>query len=109
MRNADKYINDIAKVDSYFELYHYILQRSLIDTYHTAVANGWLKQDVNPKSLEYIALVEKYHAYCKDMVKALNVPFAYNLPRYKNLSIKELFDQNNYLPKEAGKDAIKSE
>ncbi len=109
VRNADKYINDIAKVDSYFELYHYILQRSLIDTYHTAVANGWLKQDVNPKSLEYIALVEKYHAYCKDMVKALNVPFAYNLPRYKNLSIKELFDQNNYLPKEAGKDAIKSE
>ncbi len=109
VRNADKYINDIAKVDSYFELYHYILQRSLIDTYHTAVAKGWLKQDVNPKFLEYIASVEKYHAYCKDMVKALNVSFAYNLPRYKNLSIKELFDQNNYLPKEAGKDAIKSE
>ena len=31
----------------------------------------------------------------KDFVKTLNVPFAYNYPRYKNLSIDELFDKNN--------------
>ena len=40
----------------------------------------------------------KFGNYCKDFVKALNVPFAYNLPRYKNLSINELFDMNDYKP-----------
>ncbi|MBO4501142.1 MAG: hypothetical protein J5760_02775, partial [Clostridia bacterium] len=32
--------------------------------------------------------------YNKDLVKALCVPFAYNLPRFKNLSIEILFDRN---------------
>ena len=110
VRNADQYINDIAKFDSYFELYHYLLQRSLIDSYRYGIENGIITaESVNPKSLEYMELVEKYHTYCKDMVKALNVPFAYNLPRYKNLSINELFDRNHYLPDAAGKDAIQSE
>ncbi len=110
VRNADKYIGDIAHFDSYFELYHYLMQRSLIDSFHYGMEHGMITSEkVNPASLKYMELVEKHHTYCKDMVKALNVPFAYNLPRYKNLSIKELFDRNNYLPKEAGKDAVKPE
>lgn len=44
--------------------------------------------------LKYFASIDQYGTYCKDMVKALNVAFAYNLPRYKNLSIEELFDKN---------------
>ena len=60
------------------------------------------RMDLNPKTKQYWKLVKKYKTYCKDYVKALNVPFAYNLARYKNLSINELFDRNNYLPKEAG-------
>ena len=49
------------------------------------------------KQLEkYMQLTDKHHTYCKDLVKALNTPFGYNLPRYKNLSICELFDRNNY-------------
>lgn len=35
-----------------------------------------------------------YRTYCKDLVKALNITFGYNLPRYKNLSIDGLFDKN---------------
>ena len=53
------------------------------------------------KGLRAIFLRLKHGTYCKDFVKALNVPFAYNLPRYKNLSINELFDQNDYLPDKA--------
>lgn len=110
VRNADKYIGDISHFDSYFELYHYLMQRSLIDSYHYGIEHDKPDiKDVKPASLKYMALVEQHRTYCKDMVKALNVPFAYNLPRYKNLSIKELFDRNNYLPKEAGKDAVKPE
>ncbi len=109
VRNADSYIGDIARFDSYFELYHYLLQRSLIDKFNMAIANGWIKvEDANPKSLEYIRQIEVHHTYCKDMVKALNVPFAYSLPRYKNLSVNELFDRN-YPPVKADKDDIKPE
>ena len=110
VRNADKYIDDIAHFNSYFELYHYLLQRSLIDSYRYDIEHGKItNESVNPALLKYMALVEKYHTYCKDMVKVLNVPFAYNLPRYKNLSINELFDRNNYLPDATSKDAVKSE
>lgn len=39
----------------------------------------------------------KNHGYTKDFVKALNSPFGYNIPRFKNLSIEQLFDRNEYL------------
>ena len=45
----------------------------------------------------------KQRSYCRDFVKALNVSFAYNLPRYKNLSIDGLFDRNWPGPKGFGK------
>ncbi len=109
VRNADSYIGDIARFDSYFELYHYLLQRLLSDMFKAQIEKGKNKvEDANPKSLEYIEQIEKHHTYCKDMVKALNVPFAYSLPRYKNLSVNELFDRN-YPPVKADKDDIKPE
>lgn len=109
VRNADSYIGDIARFDSYFELYHYLLQRLLSDMFKAQIAKGKNKvEDANPKSLEYIEQIEKHHTYCKDMAKALNVPFAYSLPRYKNLSVNELFDRN-YPPVKADKDDIKPE
>ena len=39
----------------------------------------------------------KNHGYTRDFVKALNSPFGYNIPRFKNLSIEQLFDRNEYL------------
>lgn len=107
VRNADKYIGDIKAFQSYFELYHYLVQRSLIDQFvfdcqKDSSENTGTKvmslERAEGKLLDYFELVKKHGTYCKDFVKALNVPFAYNLPRYKNLSINELFDRNNYLP-----------
>ena len=37
------------------------------------------------------------------MIKALNVPFAYNLARFKNLSVDGLFDMNDTREKPKGK------
>ena len=59
------------------------------------------REELNPKTLEYFSKVEKYGTCCRDFIKALNVPFAYNLPRYKNLSIDGLFDKNR--PGDKGK------
>lgn len=107
VRNAHLYIKDIKKFDSYFELYHYITQRTLEAGYYSFKKfkgqQGETVPALEAKSIEYFAAVRKYDAYCKDFVKALNTPFGYKLARYKNLSINELFDKNAQTPtKETG-------
>lgn len=89
VRDAYLYIEDIREFKSYFELYHYLVQRYIIDKFGDNTPGGKLPV--------YFEKVKKYKTFCKDFVKALNMPFAYNLPRYKNLSINELFDRNHYL------------
>lgn len=89
IQNADLYIRDIGKFSSYFELYHYLVQRRIMDGInHPKIGDG-------KNTAYYFDCVSRYHTYSKDFVKALNYPFAYNLPRYKNLSIDGLFDRNN--------------
>lgn len=95
VRNADRYIGDIACVDSWFALYHYLNQRALIQQFDFDLSRGYITKDkVNPRLHSYFDAVKSYKTYCKDFVKALNVPFGYNLARYKNLSIDGLFDRN---------------
>lgn len=84
VRNMSAYIKDVTTVESYFALYHYLMQRHL--TQGVRNARGLLGQ--------YYQALNGHHTYVKDFVKALNAPFGYNLPRFKNLSIQELFDRN---------------
>ena len=60
--------------------------------------NNWYDEKKQPKTAEYLENLEKYHTYSKDFVKAYCIPFGYVVPRYKNLTINELFDRNNPLP-----------
>ena len=85
LRNVDKYLNDLKQFDSYFEIYHYITQRNIKEKCEM------LKE----QTVKYNNDLLKYHGYSKDFVKALCVPFGYNLPRFKNLSIDALFDKND--------------
>lgn len=112
VRNAGTYIGEIKAFTSYFELYHYLVQRCLADQFEYECQQDskknpgtkiMSKERAEGKLLYYFKFVEERGTYCKDFVKALNVPFAYNLPRYKNLSVNQLFDRNNYLPNR-GKD-----
>ena len=98
VRNCADYIGGISKIDSYFALYHYIIQRQLA---------GKGRLDPTYPNFErnfpqYYPLF-KYHTYVKDMVKALNVPFGYNIPRFKALTIGDLFDKNEKKEKAAKK------
>ncbi len=90
--NIDKYIGDIKGFKSYFEVFHYIMQRKLIDECRATdpVKMAKLRENIE----KFAQPVLTHHTYCKDFVKALNVPFGYNLARFKNLSINELFDMN---------------
>lgn len=106
--NGDIFIlSDLRQVDSYFGIYHYLIQRKIADQFdHDADYESRddpakkVRDSINPIMKGYFDLVKKHGTYCKDMVKALNVPFAYNFPRYKNLSCEPLFDKNRPCTKE---------
>lgn len=88
VRELKEYIGDIRTVDSYFSIYHYVMQRCIT------------KREDDTKQEEKIKYEDdllKNHGYTKDFVKALNSPFGYNIPRFKNLLIEQLFDRNEYL------------
>jgi hypothetical protein len=84
IRNADKIMGGVRHFSSYFELYHYLMQSKL----------GRDPEILDENTSKYLNMVNTTGGYCKDLVKALNAPFGYNLPRFKNLSINELFDMN---------------
>ena len=104
IRKIDENIKGVSRIESYFELYHYIMQHEIVSTYRhkeksaaTASADSGVAQEFNSitdKTKKYISLIEGNSWYVKDFVKALCVPFGYNLSRYKNLSIDILFDRN---------------
>ena len=81
IRSCDKWICDIGKISSYYALYQYLVQH-------------YMKDEDRNKQHPYYSQVERYKTYVKDLVKALNVPFGYNIPRFKNLTIEQLFDRN---------------
>lgn len=102
-RNADIHIGKISEFHSYFELYHFIMQSLL----KSGIFKGEREDSENTVSItinSYFDNLEKYKTYSKDLVKALNAPFGYNLARYKNLSIEPLFDKNNTRIDEAKKE-----
>ena len=101
IRNADRYIDDISKFDSYFELYHYLVQRQIKSEFDYEIGKVDIKKENHEKLYAYLGMVNSYKSYNKDFVKALCVPFAYNLARFKNLSMEPLFDRNHYLPEKA--------
>lgn len=94
VRRCDEFIDEITKIDSYFALYHYLIQRQLSKGLDPTRPNF-------EKNFPYFAQLFKWHTYVKDMVKALNSPFGYNVPRFKALTIDDLFDRNE--PKKDGK------
>lgn len=79
VNNITKYLGDISEVTSYYSLYCYILQRLLLD------------DNNNDKFAAIKEKLIKFGTYNKDFMWLINVPFAYNLPRYKNLSNEEIF------------------
>ena len=71
----------MESVNSYYALYHFIVQH-------------YMQEMDNNKEHRYYRQVSQYPTYVKDLAKALNSPFGYNIPRFKNLTIEALFDRN---------------
>lgn len=81
--NADIYINEMTEITSYYDVYHYVMQRILSEK---------RKNIKNDAILRFLDDVDVYKTYSKNLTKVLNLPFAYNQPRYKNLTICDLFN-----------------
>ena len=76
------YLGEIKEFSSYYSLYCYILQRLLLD------------DNNNKKIAKLPEIKEKLinsGTYSKDFMWMINIPFAYNIPRYKNLSNEKIF------------------
>ncbi len=111
-RNAVAHLNVISQltdllptgtnIESYFSVYHLCMQKYLLAMNYEKVSKG-TQQNVQ-MTKHYFDMVAQTDHYSKDFVKALNAPFAYNLPRFKNLSIDGLFDKDR-----PGKDEVQKE
>lgn len=99
------YSADMREITSYYGLYHYLMQRHLFKRHAWQVRRTERPTEEEEKRIEQEqkqlawerALFDKtvqYRSYSKDLVKALNTPFGYNLARYKNLSIEALFSKD---------------
>ena len=98
VNKAHEYLNEIElevnpqskignSVPVYYDLYAYVLERTILEEYQDKVI-------IDGKN--YYNTVKKH--YDKDLLKVLLIPFGYNLARYKNLTIRDLFyDQYKYL------------
>lgn len=88
VRNLNTYIGEIKEITSYYAIYHYVMQRMI------GAAMVKFGKTLTAKEQKWLDAVSRYGTYSKDFVKALCTPFGYNLPRFKNLSICDLFDRN---------------
>jgi hypothetical protein len=75
--------NDISKMDSFFDLYSYVVERSLIDI---AKSRGVAAFDSVYKMIKTKATPSR------DLLKLINLPFAYCYPRFANLTNSVLFN-----------------
>ncbi len=85
------YIRDYRRLGSqqmtsYFELYHYILQRRLLNAQ---------KDEALTIPEAYCNVIERMGIPYSDLTKIAYVSLGYNLPRYKNLTIEALFDPDS--------------
>ncbi|MBQ8178148.1 MAG: type VI-D CRISPR-associated RNA-guided ribonuclease Cas13d [Clostridia bacterium] len=81
-----KYVQDIGAISSYYDVYMYTIQKILVSK-----ALQSRNESILGFAQKYEELLSKHNTYVKDFTWIINAPFAYNIARYKNLSIKDLF------------------
>lgn len=88
-KNIDKDIN------SYFDIYHYCTQRVMFDycQKNNNVVLAKMKDLAHIKSDCDEFSSKHTYPYSSAVLRFMNLPFAYNVPRFKNLSYQKFFDK----------------
>lgn len=94
--NLSKLTSTIDKeINSYFEIFHYCTQRVMFDycKNNNKVVLAKMKDLAHIKS-DCDEFSSKYtYPYSSAVLRFMNLPFAYNVPRFKNLSYQKFFDK----------------
>ncbi|MBQ2621310.1 MAG: type VI-D CRISPR-associated RNA-guided ribonuclease Cas13d [Thermoguttaceae bacterium] len=96
MTELKTYINDFrcgsdAPMKSYFELYHYIVQRLALDWNKRPLCKQGQELDLE----QYREFIETNGLPSNELIHICYCSLGYNLPRYKNLTIAALFDSES--------------
>jgi len=86
----DEFLSNSRRMTSYFELYHFLLQKLLCEDSDLKISEDHRGR---------IAAGTP----SKDLIHACFVSLGYNLPRYKNLTTEALFDEDSVSAKEGKK------
>jgi len=96
------YLDGIGDIHSYYDIYQYVIQKWSIAERS--------KDFIDPQYLTKLSNdLKQYRTYQRNFLKIINLPFAYNLARYKNLTIGDLFNDKYPLPKETVKEFYNEE
>lgn len=79
------YVDDIKNITSYYSVYAYCVERSVLNR-HKKSPNYQCNYIEEQKQI-----IEANGNYSGEMLELLNIAFAYNMARYKNLSDEDLF------------------
>lgn len=88
------YLKELRKIDSYFDLYHYVIMMRLYEQHKSKIKKYGKSDVLNDEALKVYELVKKYQTANKCFIYAVNSPFAYNAARYINLSCKDKFERS---------------
>lgn len=94
--NLSKLTKNIDKdINSYFDIYHYCTQRVMFDycKKNNNVVLAKMKDLAHIKSDCDEFSSKHTYPYSSAVLRFMNLPFAYNVPRFKNLSYKKFFDK----------------
>lgn len=86
--NRDFHFPDQFEYRNYFRIYQWLLQNSLLDMEQSGEINTFTKV-----LSVHRANLTKYQCYSKDLTYQLNLLFAYNYARYKDLSDEHIFNR----------------
>ena len=94
LNHLHEYIGDFLsgnkrQMRSYFELYHFVMQKRML----TELSPQEIPECNIPE--QWRKPVEMYGEPCLDWIKVAYVSLAYNLARYKSLTVEALFDKDS--------------
>lgn len=100
IKQAPNYFDGIKGVNSFYGIYCYVLQNMLADKMIEWGNNDKNKTEdiyrINSIGKKLKRNLNEHHTFSSDFMWIINMPFAYNFPRYKNLSSEYLFYSMEY-------------
>ena len=88
--SAGKYTGGIKRMDSYFSVFQHLVQCDILSNPNNK-GKCFESESLKPLLLDMKFDGTDEKLYSKRLTRALNIPFGYNVPRYKNLTFEKIY------------------